>query len=49
MFKRVPEYKENDIMPLNADERYIDILSRWVLREEVKSRKGKYFAIIPSS
>ena len=32
VFKRVPEYKQNGKMPLNAGEKHIDILSRCVLR-----------------
>ena len=49
VFKRVPEYKQNGKMPLNAGEKHIDILSRCVLRGQGRSRKGKYFVIIPSS
>ena len=49
VLKRIPEYKHNGKVPLNAGERYIDILSRCVLRGRSRSRKGKYLVIIPSS
>lgn len=45
--KRVPEHPENGMMLLNAEEREIDIIPRCVLSTEGRSRKAKYFVILP--